>query len=315
MSRNFKPLWWHLAAAITLLLGLLLSACGDTATSAPATTTTSSTVATTTTAATSVAATTAPATTTTGATTSSNTTTVSGNLTIFAAASLTAAFNQMKANLEKANPNLKITFNYGGSNTLVTQLTQGANADVFASADNVQMGNAVKDGIISGNPVTFAHNKLVVILPKNNPANVQKLQDLAKSGLKFDTAEKSVPVGNYTLQALDKMSKDAAFGSNFNTKVQANFVSKETDVKQIVAKVQSGEADAGIVYLTDAAAAKANLLEIDIPDQYNVIATYPIAAVKGAPNAAAAQVFMNYVLGSDGQTILKQQGFITVASS
>lgn len=365
MTKKFRPLWWQFMAVMALCLGLVLSACGDTATSAAqptaatttsaaatttamattttamATTTSATTSATTTT--TAAMATTAMATTTTamtsataggtamatttaasgtamtGATSGTGTgadiSTASGTLTVFAAASLTGSFNQMKAAIEKANPNLKITFNFGGSNTLVTQLTQGAKADVFASADTVQMGNAVKGGVISGNPVNFANNKLVLILPKSNPAGITKLQDIAKSGIKFDTAEKSVPVGNYTLQILDKMSKDASFGSDFSTKVQANFVSKETDVKQIVAKVQSGEADAGIVYYTDAAAAKANLIEMDIPDQFNVIATYPIAVVKGAPNATAAQAFINYVTGPDGQAILKQAGFITGGSN
>jgi molybdate transport system substrate-binding protein len=240
----------------------------------------------------------------------------SGEVIVFAAASLTEPFNQIKAALEKANPGLKVTINFGGSNTLRAQLEQGAKADVFASANQTEMDNALKSSLVADKGSVFVRNRLVVILPKSNPGKVTKLQDLANSGLKFVTAQKDVPVGGYTLTALDKMSKDAAFGSDFSTKVQANIVSKETDVKQVVAKVQTGEADAGVVYTTDVSPkVSADITTIEIPDQFNTIATYPIAALKAAPNSAAAKLFVAYVLGPEGQAILKSYNFIPAATT
>jgi molybdate transport system substrate-binding protein len=329
----------RLGLIITLLglISMMLAACGDaTSTTAPATTASATTAAATTAAATTavtttVAATTAPATTaisttvaatssaaTTGAATSASATsgaTTSGEVIVFAAASLTDPFNEAKAELEKANPGLKITYNFNGSPTLRTQLEQGAKADLFVSADQTQIDNAQKSGLINDKGTIFARNRLVVIVPKSNPAKIEKLQDLAKSGVKFVTAQKDVPIGAYTLQALDKMSKDAAFGSDFSTKVQANFVSQESNVKQVVAKVQLGEADAAIVYITDVSAkVSPDITTIDIPDQFNTIAVYPISVLKAAPNPTGAKVFLDYILGEKGQALLKKYNFVPAVS-
>jgi molybdate transport system substrate-binding protein len=168
-------------------------------------------------------------------------------LTIFTAASLTDAFREMGANIEQANPGTKVTFNFAGSPTLRTQLAQGARADVFASADEPNMQGAQKDGTIASEPRLFVRNQLVAIVPAANPAQVMRLQDLAKPGVKLVLTNKEVPVGNYSRQALAKMSQDTAFGAEFATRVLANLVSEETNVKQVVAKVQLGEADAGIL--------------------------------------------------------------------
>lgn len=293
-----------LGIMVTLLslFSLLLGACGDsTATSIPPTT----------------AATIAIATTivTTATTTSSTTITaanVTGEVVVYAASSLTEPFNKIKADLEKANPGLKVTFSFGGSNTLRAQLEQGAKADVFASANQTEMDNALKSSLVTDKGTIFARNRLVVILPKNNPAKVTKLQDLANPGLKFVTAQKDVPVGGYTLTALDKMSKDAAFTSDFSTRVQANFVSQESNVKQVVAKIQLGEADAGVCYLTDISAqVLPDLTTLSIPDQFNTLAAYPISSLKGASNTAAAQAFVAYVMGAPGQATLKSYNFIS----
>ena len=143
----------------------------------------------------------------------------------------------------------------------------------------------------------FVTNVLEVILPANNPANVQTLQDLAKPGLKLVLEDKSVPAGAYSLTILDNLSKDATYGADFKTKVLANVVSNETDVKQVVAKVQLGEADAGIVYVTDAIAAP-TLKTIVIPANFNVIAKYPIAALTNAPQPELAAAFVAYVLSA-----------------
>jgi molybdate transport system substrate-binding protein len=157
----------------------------------------------------------------------------------------------------------------------------------------------------------FVTNVLEVILPPATPANVQTLLDLAKPGLKLDLEDKSVPAGTYTLTILNNLSKDASYGADFKTKVLANVVSYETDVKQVVAKVQLGEADAGIVYVTDAIAAP-TLKTIEIPTNFNVVAQYPIAALVNAPQPQLAAAFVAYVLSPDGQAIMKKWGFTSV---
>jgi molybdate transport system substrate-binding protein len=239
-----------------------------------------------------------------------------GQLTVFTAASLTEAFQEMAATLERGNPGTKVTFNFAGSPTLRTQLAQGARADVFASADEPNMQGAQQDGTIAGEPRIFARNWLVVIVPASNPAGIATLQDLAKPGLKLVLARKEVPVGNYARQSLDKMSQDAAFPRDFATRVLANLVSEETNVKQVVTKVQLGEADAGIVYASDVTPTVREALRVlSIPESLNVVARYPIAAVKDAANAAGARTFIDYVLSSAGQAILTRHGFLAAEAS
>ena len=239
---------------------------------------------------------------------------IQGQLTIFTAASLTEAFKEMGANIEQANPGTKVIFNFAGSPTLRTQLAQGARADVFASADEPNMQGAQKEGTIASEPRLFVRNQLVAIVPAANPAQVMRLQDLAKPGVKLVLTNKEVPVGNYSRQALAKMSQDAAFGSEFTTRVLANLVSEETNVKQVVAKVQLGEADAGIVYSSDVTPAVRGAVQVlTIPEPFNVIAHYPIAVVRDAPNAAGARAFIDYVLSPAGQAILTKHGFLAVA--
>ena len=236
-----------------------------------------------------------------------------GELTIFTAASLTDAFKEMGANLEQANPGTKVLFNFAGSPTLRTQLAQGARADVFASADEPNMQGAQKEGSIASEPRIFVRNQLVAIVPAANPAQVMRLQDLAKSGVKLVLTNKEVPVGNYSRQALTKMSQDAAFGAEFTTRVLANLVSEETNVKQVVAKVQLGEADAGIVYSSDVTPAVRGAVQVlAIPESFNVTARYPIAVVREAPNAAGARAFVDYVLSPAGQAILTKHGFLAL---
>jgi molybdate transport system substrate-binding protein len=232
-----------------------------------------------------------------------------GTLTVFAAASLTESFVAIKSAFEEANPGVTVTYNFAGSQALVTQMTQGASADVFASADQPNMDNAIKGGVIAGTPQTFVKNKLVIIVPKENKAGIMTPKDLAKPGIKFDTAQASVPVGTYTQQVLDNYSKLPEYGVDFKANVNKNTVSQEDNVKAIVQKVQLGEADAGIVYATDAQAAKDKLTLIDIPDAQNVVATYPVAVVKGAKQAALGQMFIDYLLSAAGQAIMQKYGF------
>ncbi|MGC1374954.1 MAG: molybdate ABC transporter substrate-binding protein [Anaerolineales bacterium] len=237
-------------------------------------------------------------------------------LTVFAAASLTDAFNEIGKSFEAANPGVTVKFNFGGSQTLRTQIEQGAQADVFASANAKEMDALVADNasinsaqrLVDANSAKiFLTNRLVVIMPAKNPAGLRALADLSKPGLKLVLAAKEVPAGNYALQALDKLDK--ALGTGFKDKLLANVVSYENDVKQVVAKVQLGEADAGIVYVSDSVAAP-ELQKIDIPAEDNVIAQYPIAALSQSPNADLAQAFIAYVLSPQGQAILQKWGFL-----
>lgn len=232
-------------------------------------------------------------------------------ITVFAAASLTDAFKEAQTKFQAAHPNVTITYNFAGSDTLATQINQGAPADVFASANTAQMNGVVKGGLIDAASVrTFAHNRLVVIYPKVNPANIQTLQDLARPHLKLDLAAKTVPAGQYALDFLTRASADPAFGADYKDKVLKNVVSYETDVRSVLTKVSLGEADAGIVYTTDAATKAENVKAIAIPDGLNTIAVYPIAPVKSSRHAPVAQQFVDYVLSPDGQAILARYGFL-----
>jgi molybdate transport system substrate-binding protein len=173
-------------------------------------------------------------------------------LTVFAAASLTESFGDIGKQFEVAHPGVKVILNLAGSQQLRAQFEQGARADVFASANTKEMNAAITAAlVVSGTERTFALNRLVVIYPKNNPGKITTLADLARPGIKLDIADPSGPVGQYTLDMLSKMSRDAAFGSNFQERVLANVVSREENVKAVVAKVRLGEADAGIVYKTE----------------------------------------------------------------
>lgn len=233
-------------------------------------------------------------------------------ITVFAAASLTDAFSEIGEKFKQQNPGVTFDFNYAGSQQLRTQLEQGATADVFASANTTEMNNAIKsDLVVSGTQKTFVRNRLSVIVPKDNPGGITELKDLAKPGLKLVLAAPAVPVGGYALTALNKMNAD--FGATFSQTVLSNVVSQEDNVKQVVAKVQLGEADAGIVYSSDVTPdAATKVTRIDIPDKYNVLATYPIAVLKSAPQADLDAKFVAYVLSADGQASLQKWGFIPV---
>ncbi len=240
----------------------------------------------------------------------STTNMASGTLAVYAAASLTNAFQDMAKEFQTTNPNAKIEFNFAGSQELRTQIEQGARADVFASADLKNMDTLHAAKLIGSTPQVFARNRLVVIVPKTNPAGLKELKDLANTGIKLVVAEKSVPVGNYALQMLDKLSADAKYGADFKDAVLKNVVSQENNVKAVASKVSLGEADAGIVYSTDAQTAAAQVTKIDVADEFNVIALYPIAIVQNAPNAALADKWIAFVLSPQGQAILTKYGFV-----
>jgi molybdate transport system substrate-binding protein len=232
-----------------------------------------------------------------------------GELTVFAAASLTDAFREMGNQIEAIHPGLKVSYNFGGSPTLRTQIEQGAHADIFASADAVQMELAHKSGVVQGEKPVFVKNRLVVIVPRSNPGKVSEFRDLARPGLKLDLTAPQVPVGNYSRQAIRKASAD--YGADFELRTLGNLVSEEENVKQVVTKVQLGEADAGIVYVSDVTPqVSKEVVTVPIPNAYNQIATYPIALTQRVRNRPAAEAFMAFVLAPAGQAILKAYNFI-----
>ena len=238
---------------------------------------------------------------------------VRGEVSVFAASSLTDAFNEIGERFRAAHPAATVSFNFASSAQLVTQLDQGARADVFASADQVQMDRARDAGRIDGPDRVFARNRLVVIPPAANPGGVTGPGDLGKSGLKVVTSQPEVPVGVYTQDMLERMSRDPRFGADFRARVNANVVSQEANVRQIVAKVQLGEADAGVVYRSDVTRqVQRKLRTLDIPDEYNSIASYPFAPVRDRPNPTGALAFIDFVLSPEGQAILAKWNFMPV---
>ncbi len=250
-----------------------------------------------------------------GSTTGSSTLTATSappvTLNVFAAASLTNAFKEIGQNFQTAHPNVTVTFNFAGSNALATQINQGAPADVFASANQTQMNNVVKAGGADASASkVFAQNLLTVITPRNNPGQIATLQDLAKPGIKLVIAAPSVPAGQYAVDFFTRASSDPSFTPDYKDKVTKNVVSQEADVESVVTKVVQGEADAGIVYVTDALANVSQLNEIPIPANLQTVAVYPIAPLKASKNASTAQQFVDYVLSADGQAIMKKFGFM-----
>lgn len=231
-------------------------------------------------------------------------------LTVYAAASLTDAFTEMGKAFESSHPDVTVAFNFGGSQNLRTQIEQGAPVDVFASANAKEIDALVAQNMIpSGEPRVFLTNQLVVILPEENPAGIESLEDLGMPGLKLVLAAEEVPAGRYAREILEKLN--AMFGAEYRDKVLANVVSNEDNIRQAVTKVQLGEADASIVYVSDAVAVP-ELQRIEIPSEMNVVAEYPIASLAGSSNPDLANAFIEYVLSPDGQATLKKWGFTPV---
>jgi molybdate transport system substrate-binding protein len=223
-------------------------------------------------------------------------------ITVLAAASLTAAFTKIGVNFERANPDVTVRFSFGPSDGLATQILEGAPADVFAPASPKYMDQVRSDGPGVTEQVDFARNTLAVIVPSGNPAHIESVDDLARPGVKLVLAAVGVPAGDYAREILGN--------AGIQKEALANVVSNEEDVKGVVQKVLLGEADAGIVYRTDVTPdISANVREIAIPDGVNVIATYPIALIDGSSHTPAATAFIRYVAGP-GQTTLRSFGFL-----
>lgn len=238
-------------------------------------------------------------------------------LIVFAAASLTDAFEELGRNFEAANPGVTVTFNFAGSQQLAQQINQDAPADVFASANRAQMENVIASGeIISGTQRTFVRNRLVVIHPRANQAGLTSLEDLARPGVKLVLAAKEVPVGGYSLDFLRKASELPQYTDVYSETVLANVVSYEENVRAVLSKVALDEADAGIVYSSDVTLDAADQVgRIDIPDELNTLATYPIAPLNDRPQAALGQKFVEYVLSPEAQQVLVKYGFISAGDA
>jgi molybdate transport system substrate-binding protein len=232
-------------------------------------------------------------------------------LTVYAAASLTEAFGELGRTFEAAHPGTTVRFSFAGSQQLALQLEQGGSADLFASADQRWMDYATEKGLVVGETPVFARNRLVVIIPRTNPARITRLEDLTRRGTKLVVAAEAVPAGKYTREALTRLAATPGYPESYDQKVLANVVSQEENVKSVVSKVQLGEADAGVVYRSDVTPAVSRYVTLlDIPDDANVIAQYPIGVTKAAADPEAARQFIELVVSDAGQRVLQQHGLL-----
>ena len=216
---------------------------------------------------------------------------------VFAAASLKPVFTQLSQQFKTDNPGSGVDFDFGGSSELATQLKQGATADVFASADTTQMDTVTKAGLMAGNPTNFASNTLVIVTAPGNPKNIGSFADLTKPGLSVVICQKPVPCGSATQRIED------------TTGVRLNPVSEELSVTDVLNKVTTGQADAGLVYVTDAHSAGSKVTTVNFPEAAGAVNVYPIGVLKKAPNPTLAQKFVALMTSDAGQKILAQSGF------
>jgi molybdate transport system substrate-binding protein len=234
---------------------------------------------------------------------------------VWAAASLADAFGELALRFEREHPGLDVQLNLAGSQQLASQLEHGAAADVFASADERWMDHLRERSLLDGAPRVFARNRLIVIVPRSNPARIGRLQDLARPGVKLVIGAEAVPVGRYGREVLGNLARLDGFDPDYPRRVLANVVSEEENVKSVVGKVQLGEADAGIVYRSDVTPALARQVRsFEIPAAANVIARYPIAMLKTARRPEQARAFLELVLSPSGQSILERHGLIRVTA-
>jgi len=222
----------------------------------------------------------------------------SRQITVFAAASLTESFNAIAKHFEKRYPDVSVKFNFDSSSNLAAQIQQGAPADVFASADEANLQKAIDSGDVTTTPAVFAKSRLEIAVEKGNPKKVRGLTDLDRSGLVVVLCADAVPCGKYAAEAFA------------NAGVTVSPASKEENAKATLSKVSLGEADAGVVYVTDVKATKSEVSGVKIPDRQNVIAAYPIATVKGSENSIAAKAWVQFVRSKPAQSTLRRFGFL-----
>jgi molybdate transport system substrate-binding protein len=221
---------------------------------------------------------------------------LSGEIVVFAAASLTKAFEELKTRFEEANPGVSVTFSFAASSALAEQINSGAPADVFASASAGTMDQVVDAGNASV-PTTFAENVMQIAVPPNNPADVTDVDDLADPSVKVALCQPHVPCGTVAEEVFR------------NAGVTVTPVTLEPDVKSVLSKVELGEVDAGVVYVTDVQAAGGKVEGLEIPDDVNASTSYPIATLTVSGNVATAEAFVEFVLSPVGESVLADAGF------
>jgi molybdate transport system substrate-binding protein len=235
-----------------------------------------------------------------------------GRLVVFAATSLRDAFTAFGADFERAHPDVDLVFHFAGTHELRMQLEHGASADVFASADPVHMEELARSGRVT-DAVVFARNEPVIVVSRESALRIRSLADLpAATSIVLGTPE--VPIGRYAAQLLDRASA-SPLGADFGARVEARVVSRELNVRQVLAKVSLGEAQAGIVYRTDAQAAGSLVSVVTIPSEINVSAAYPVARVTGATHPTTARAFVDLLLSDGGQRTLRAAGFLPPTGS
>lgn len=220
-----------------------------------------------------------------------------GSITVFAAASLKEPFTALAEQFEDAHPGAEVTLNFAGSSDLATQLVEGAPADVFASADESTMESVRRAELPDGEPITFATNTLQLAVPPDNPAGIASLDDAARPGVKTVVCAAQVPCGAAAARLQEAADVDLAP------------VSEESSVTDVLGKISSGEADAGLVYVTDVRAAGETVLGIAVPEAADVVNTYPVAVLAGSQGPGTARDFVDFVVGDDGRAVLEAAGF------
>lgn len=231
-------------------------------------------------------------------------------LTVLAASSLTDAFGELEGTFEEQHPGTDVVTSFAGSSELLAQIQQGTPADVFASADEAKMDTALEEGLVS-EPDTFARNRPVVIVPVDNPAGIGKLQHLAEPGTSLVLAQEGVPIANYAAEILE--NANSTYGEDFEQRVLDNVVSREANVRASANRVALGDADATFVYISDVTPDISNRVQVvEIPEDLNVLATYPITTIESSENPELAREWINLVLSEEGQGVLEGYGFISV---
>ncbi len=231
-----------------------------------------------------------------------------GTLTVLAASSLTDAFGELEKRFEDENPGVEVRQSFESSSTLLTQIQQGAPADVFASASEEEMDTAVEEGLTGEEPVVFVKNREVIMVPEDNPAGIEEFRDVAKPGVRLVLAEEGVPAADYALEILAKAEEE--YGAGFEKDVLSNVVSREADVRASVNRVVVGDADATFGYASDYTPDVRDRVEVvPIPPDLNIIATYPVAALKDAKEPDLARRWVDLVTSEEGQRVLEEWGF------
>ena len=240
--------------------------------------------------------------------------TASDEIVVFAAASLTGAFGEI-GDIYENRTDMKVAINFDGSQALRTQIENGAYSDVVAFASTKHMNKLMGEGLMNNSSVCiFTKNKIALIVPRGNPAGINNLSDLARPGIKIVIGTKDVPVGDYALQIIDRLANDSAYGPDYKKNVMANIISQETTVSYVVTKAALGEADVGFAYVSDVTEDMASKVDrIEIPDEYNVIAEYPMGLSAECRNPGMAQEFMDLVRSADGRAVLERYGFSPAA--